>query len=434
MKRTENDNPILRRLIELYVTSRERYILCLRSGHIITAKRKDGRYCRLSDNVLKKHLEQAYAVGVFADSYGSRFICFDVDDGNPETVRAVITGLTGLGFQEDDVHVSFSGGKGHHVEMFFDERISSVRLQALYSHVIAAQGLDPRKVELRPTHTASIKLPLSIHARTGNMCWFVDRKALAPIMTAEYILGIRQIRAADALAMIPECAPATAKPQSRQTVSEEEYAASSAEDFSATLTQEGTRHDTMRDMVREMRAQGVSREACRRTLEQWIQTQDPRYYKSSPSEIRRDISGLISWCYSDHFVVPKTVSGDSTFLRSSMLDGLLAQKTRNTRRLYFFLLLRCRMRRYQVSLKDAGKAIGVSAPTVAKAVRALADGGYIEVTEGKRLNLGEGVFSAESRSYVVPHSAGNREELYITVTMRELISDFNACYHRALHA
>ena len=87
-----------------------------------------------------------------------------------------------------------------------------------------------------------------------------------------------------------------------------------------------------------------------------------------------------------------------------------------------------------MSLKDAGKAIGASVPTVVKGIRALTEGQHIEVVEGKRLSLGNGVFTAECRSYVVPHSGGNRDELCITITMRELIFDFNACYHKVLHA
>lgn len=117
-----------------------------------------------------------------------------------------------------------------------------------------------------------------------------------------------------------------------------------------------------------------------------------------------------------------------------MLDILPELNTRTSRRLYFLLLVRCRMQEFRISLKDAGKAIGASVPSVAKAIRTLVDGAYIEVNEGKRLRLSDGLYSAESRSYTVPHSIGNRKEQFIIITMRELIFDFNNCYHKALHS
>lgn len=413
---------------------RGRYILCLPTGNIITPKRKDGKYCWLSDNVLRNHLEQQYAVGVFADNYGSRFICFDVDDGNPDTVQAIIDELSLLGFSREDIHVSYSGGKGYHVEMFFDESIFTNRLQALYSHVITARNLDPHKVEFRPMNTASIKLPLSRHAKTGNMCWYVDRDTLTPIMKQEYILSIRQIKAVDAKALIPECPVIVHDASGSKGCSERGRSSPETRNLGNTLDHEGTRHIMMRNIAVFKRKHGASREECESALQEWIQAQDPQYYKSSQNEILRDIDELIAWVYSERFVLQKAASVDSTVLRTSMLDVLLELNTRTSRRLYFLLLARCRMQEPRISLKDAGKAIGASAPSVAKAIRALAAGEHIEINEGRRLSLGDGLYSAESRSYTVPHSGGNREELFITITMRELIFDFNNCYHKALHA
>lgn len=434
MEANRTDERVLRKMIELYVSYRGRYILCLPTGNIVTPKRKDGRYSWLSDNVLRNHLQQKYAVGVFADGYGSKFICFDVDDGNPDTVRAVIDELTALGFSDTDIHVSYSGGKGYHVEMFFDESIFINRLQALYNHVITARSLDPHKVEFRPMNTASIKLPLSRHARTGNMCWYVDRQTLTPIMTPEYILHIQQIRAVDAKALIPECTVATDNSTNKKDGSERGHSSPETRNLGTTLEQEGTRHNMMRNIAVFKRTHGTSREDCESALEEWIQAQDPLYYKSSQGEIRRDINELIAWVYSDRFILQKPMSSDSTVLRTSMLKGVLEQNSRTARRLYFLLLARCRMQQPRISLKDAGKAIGVSAPSVGKAIRVLAANGHILIDDGRRLKLEDGTFSAESRSYRVPHSDGHREELSITITMRELISGFHACYHKALHA
>ena len=253
-------------------------------------------------------------------------------------------------------------------------------------------------------------------------------------MRQDYILGICQIKAADAKLLIPDCPVIPQSSAHRNSGSGKGCSSPETRDLGTTLEQEGMRHNMMRNIAVFKRTHGASREECESALQEWIQAQDPQHYKSTQSEICRDIDELIAWVYSDRFVHQKAASTDSTVLRTSMLESLLSQNTRTARRLYFLLLARCRMQQSRISLKDAGKVIGASIPTVAKAIRALTDGEYVEVIDGKRLSLGNGAFSAESRSYIVPHTGGSRDELCISITMRELTFDFNACYHKVLHA
>ena len=120
-------------------------------------------------------------------------------------------------------------------------------------------------------NTASIKLPLSRHARTGNMCWYVDRQTLTPIMTPEYILDIQQIRAADAKALIPECTVATDNSTNKKDGSERGHSSPETRNLGTTLEQEGTRHNMMRNIAVFKRTHGTSREDCESALEEWIQ-------------------------------------------------------------------------------------------------------------------------------------------------------------------
>ena len=59
-----------------------------------------------------------------------------MDDGNRETVEAILDALTDMGVPRSRIYVSLSGGKGYHVEMFFDEIVSTEDLQTLYQNVI----------------------------------------------------------------------------------------------------------------------------------------------------------------------------------------------------------------------------------------------------------------------------------------------------------
>lgn len=86
----DKQKEILEQIKRLYLSCRSRYVLCNRKGKFFVPKRK-GEFCLLTDNVLKNHLCKQYAVGIYASSQGSRFICFDVDDGSLSTVTQVIT-------------------------------------------------------------------------------------------------------------------------------------------------------------------------------------------------------------------------------------------------------------------------------------------------------------------------------------------------------
>lgn len=180
---------------ELYITYRKRYVLCTKEGCIITPKMKDGTYSTLTDGVLKNHLQQYYAVAILAGKYSSRFLCFDVDDGQPDTVHMVIDALVEMGFSRKLIYVSFSGGKGYHVELFFDRLVRTNKLKDIYARVIEMTGCNPRKLEFRSTHGSAIKQPLSVHPRTGKVCWFVEQDTLRPIERHDYLFEIKQIPA-----------------------------------------------------------------------------------------------------------------------------------------------------------------------------------------------------------------------------------------------
>lgn len=176
MRKLEKDtlDALTRKISELYVSYRQRYVLSKPDGSIFVPKRKEGVPCVLTDRVLFNHLRQKYAVAIFAGPRTSKFICFDVDDGSADTVHMIIDSLKELGFPRDRIYVSFSGGKGYHVEMFFDQLVYTNQLYALYEMVTRQMALDPRKVEFRPLHGNAIKIPLSVHGKTGNICWFVE--------------------------------------------------------------------------------------------------------------------------------------------------------------------------------------------------------------------------------------------------------------------
>lgn len=80
---------------------------------------------------------------MFAGKWGSRFMCFDVDNGERETVFRILNKLEATGIPRHMIHVSYSGGKGYHVELFCKEIVCTDQWHRLYMYVIRAGELDP---------------------------------------------------------------------------------------------------------------------------------------------------------------------------------------------------------------------------------------------------------------------------------------------------
>ena len=199
------------RLERLYVSYYDRYVMAVGGAIFIPmAGRGPDRHPRRLDNkVMVAHMKRRLAIGVFAGEKSSKFVCFDVDLPEPECVRMVVRTLVNIGFPKDRIYVSSSGGKGYHVEMFFNEPMYTNTLRDLYELLLSEAKLDKHKVEFRPTYGQSIKLPLSKHPKTGNVCCFLDPDTLEPINDLWYFLGIEQLDRDWATQLIRSKAPFT---------------------------------------------------------------------------------------------------------------------------------------------------------------------------------------------------------------------------------
>lgn len=412
-------------------------MLCLPTGTIVTPRRKEKDYTPLSNNALRKHLAREFAVAVFAGAWGSKFVCFDVDDGRAETVRELIDCLEAFGFPRERIYVSFSGNKGYHVEVFFDELVATETLQWMYRLIIGKGELDSRKVEFRPTNTMSIKLPLSIHARTGNVCWYVDRETLVPIERAEYILEIEPVPASMLSelmdANVPDDIPREGAERSPNPVC---CGKSSDEtrNLGTTLTEEGVRHNMMRNIAVYTRCQGVAREQCRRDLMAWYERQDKCFIRSTREQVLADIDELVTWVYSDHFQVNYALPKGEILLDETNARFILSQRSRSARRIVFFLLARCKALQFKINYASIAKAIYVSERTTIKTILRLEREGVLEIRRGNRYSLGAGEFAAESNSYGVPHERGGKHERQHKIRIRDLMKDATGCYYEALLA
>lgn len=193
----EGMNRWIERMNDIYISNRTKFIIAA-DGKMFMPK-GDGKPRALNDRYMFNHMIGKFAVAIYAGENASKFMCFDVDDGNPDSVRAIMGYLERCGIDRRFICVSSSGGKGYHVEVFFDRLVSTWMQKRVYAWVIAETGLDRHKIEFRPTSRQAIKLPLCVHHKTGNICWYLDAETLEPIESQEFVMSIERMSADDFL-------------------------------------------------------------------------------------------------------------------------------------------------------------------------------------------------------------------------------------------
>ena len=328
------------RLADLYVSYRQRFVMMI-NGSIFIPKKKDSSPIPLSNSTICKHLNKMLAIGVFAGEYSSKFICFDVDDGNEDTVRKIIACAKDFGVPEDYVYVSSSGGKGYHVEIFFDRLVYTEKLRIFYDWVILRGKLDPVKVEFRPTKNQAIKLPLSRHVRTGHTCWFVNRDTFEPYTYDSYICSIQQFSADTFNGLVDHCglrksfsggdeidlgAMDPNRPKTRELTSAEKDLLNGASSY-PDITEPGQRHFLMRSIAIHNRRAGMTIEESTEALIHWWENQDKSLTSTPDSEAIDDVHSLVAWTFSDSFIIPNRVK--KLAITKDMLRAVLAQPTKS---------------------------------------------------------------------------------------------------------
>lgn len=191
---------VVQALNNLYLTNRRKFIVQQQNGSYKEVKRysksKKEYLTILTDSTLCKHLDGNLTLGVFAGKHVTKFICFDVDTKEQSRKDAdYLRNVLIYGFDIDDkyIHVSDSGNKGYHIELFFTDPISNKVVKEFYNRVLKHGKFTPKQIELRPLHQTGVKLPLGIHKVTGRRCNFVNKDNFDEVYSSDYVRTIQQI-------------------------------------------------------------------------------------------------------------------------------------------------------------------------------------------------------------------------------------------------
>ena len=360
-------------------------------------------------------MECKYAISVLANQDGScKFTTFDIDDGNVDTLDAVYQSLLGIGIPEESIGVSLSGGKGWHVDVFFDEPVSFAHRTAIYNYVLMETQKTTHDVEFFPTNKVGIKLPLSVHHKTGNRCWFIDPVTHEPIETADKLLSFSPLSCEefkitlDYLSDTARPAQPSRKPSSFFD-SEEERLRYLSGNYPL-LQSKGERHSMMLKIAAMARHTGMDAAEITSELMDWYAVQDKRLISSSEDEVREDIKEIVQWCTGPQFKrifyhqLPEHMPirfGKPEMLFISQANATVERKLR-------FLILYYAQRNGSLWLgneKIAG-LIGVPDITIAKALKVLEQREWITIIRSKPKYIEEtGGYHSKPNTIRVSHKA-----------------------------
>ena len=347
---------IIQKINDLYILYRKKWLKFDTTGYSTISS-------TITDYHVKNHLQGHYTLGVFAGSIFTKFICFDVDVINPQmakwTVYKLVDTLQEIGIPGEYIYISTSGNKGYHVEIFFNKPVFNTDIKQFYLMVLnyaELLNIDYGKVELRPTHTQGVKLPLGKHFVTNRICWYTDfERGLKPIEDYNYILCIQQMdteffydilnKAKDSIDITEQQAieyeNIVSKHKPLKIYDENvdpNVTIEAIENLIKTgLKMQGTRHNSLLKICKLNKYNGMSAEENKQFLIEWMAKQNKRMYTSKWEDVLKDIDLIVKYTYERNYLLV-TKRKDIT-ITSNEIEEILKIKGKNHKLVLYALLV-----------------------------------------------------------------------------------------------
>jgi len=412
------------KMYDLYITTYYPFIM----------QKSDGDYWwpdkwgNLKDNknILIRHLQSKQTVGVFCHTH-TKFLCIDVDFGEDLNqakwvTYKIINIFKQYGIEDKYINASFSGKKGYHVLVFFDNVVSYKQIEFLYDLIIeelyysidyeVLKVLDmdwkysllqlKEKIELRPKNNYGLKLELSIHQETKKKCYFCDiDNNLEPIKSIEYLYQINQLPR-EFLDVVFDKAKQSrreranidyfndeiknkSKPANSQKLYiDAEYTIEYIENLIENgLTILGSRHHSLMKIARYYNHLGYDKEENEKLLIEWMSKQSRDYYKTSEREYLRDIKNIIKFVYENNRGIKGEVR-DISINRDEMME-IIKHKEKPKKLLFYALIIHAK--RYAINngefymtYEQIMESVKISNDSISKYLLELVNDGEIIIT------------------------------------------------------
>ena len=186
---------------EYFITVRNKFLRQKLDGSYVTCPNPNSQQKPLNDFNIKDHLMHKRTYGIYVNKV-TKFVAFDIDGctlSNAGHIKhLLINCLTNLGFEREYIFTVFSGSKGYHVYLFFEEpyhvNIVNIMQSAIINKLEASFKISKGwgHIEIRPTQSLGIKLPLGINHKSGKTCWFCD-KFDKPIESYDVLFHLKKV-------------------------------------------------------------------------------------------------------------------------------------------------------------------------------------------------------------------------------------------------
>lgn len=451
-KTTDSTAIIADKLDSLYVTTRFKYIMQTPAGYVHLDSKQNAKHWPLTPKTVAAHLAGKNAYGVFDANGVTKFMTFDVDFNEPaaakwHTYRLIDVLCEDFGISREDIHVSLSGSKGYHVDLFFGVTIPTATAQAFHAEVMVKLGATSQNaisgglIEFRPTWTQGVKIPLGIHQKTGNRCYFCNVYTLEPLETLEYVLGIEPMDA-ETLESIIELTPEQAqefaevvrKTDANVTVLDATQARLKAAAIieAGQLTQSNTRHDTTFTLAVFFHAQGFEQEdATAAIMEILLNTPRDFFSKgSTPDFWQKETERLVKIVF-DKGIPLGNADKPVRVYKSEILAVLNVGTFRQKQMAYAMLITSKRYgKTFFLTRGTAKKMLGIkSNETVQTAIEKLVECGFIEYVRKGEIDHAASRLAGQRRhkpnKYRILVAAPEKGEPFIDTLGEDLVKDAN---------
>lgn len=410
---------IINKLNELYVLYRKKFLILDHSGYKTVQTTKEKKI-RLTDTHLKYHLNQNKTIGVFSGSIFSKFICFDVDITHTQqakmTVYILVNALQQMGIPYENIYTSISGSKGYHVEIFFDKPVQNTLIKQFYLMVLNYSELlniSYGKVELRPTDSQGVKIPLGKHFETDEICWYCDyEKSLKPIKNYEYILSIKQLeseyfynlmnRSDDNYQLTEKDAEnyeniiIKHKPLKIYSENVDENVTIEAIEklIENGLPMTGTRHNSLIKIAKYNKYFGMNIADNKEFLIEWLLQQNKYLYTTKWEDCLKDIEDIVNWVYENNCSL--VIKNMDILITAEEIMSILHVDGKNEKVVLYSLLIH--KKRYAnkdgifyMSYKQMQESTGLSERTVIRVIKRLELNNIISVTRNSVIKYNKGL-------------------------------------------
>ncbi|MFI2857558.1 TOTE conflict system archaeo-eukaryotic primase domain-containing protein [Paenibacillus sp. JSM ZJ436] len=424
-------NKVIQKLSDLYIIQRGHYLIQYKNGynkdkystHIAGQMNSSGKKVKsLLDWQFEKHLNGEFTVGTFGGKLMTKFITFDVDfpcglDMAKWITYKITNTLDELGINK--YYISFSGNKGYHVDMFFEDLIKNEHGKQFFNYVVRKSGVlshsdTGNKVEFRVTDKAGVKLPMGIHQKTGRYCGFCNVEDGLKVMDKEqsesYLHTIQKMKSEtilniintedlddiDTLDMIKtEDAISPHKPLKNYDQSED-YSIDRAIDLLQNgLKVKGSRNNTLFLIGLYLKYQGLEKEQCKLELNEWMKRQNPELFSTPLEQCYKEIELMINNMFAKDYNL-SAGNKDLTVTFDEIKWIMEKCPEKNQKLITYAMLIHSKRHAnmqgvFYMPFKDIEAATGLVEMTAISQVNKLIKLGVIEVEDRNRKPTGKGL-------------------------------------------